>query len=88
MAELTLLQKMILKLIGGAVRKKMGNIIAFLQGRKTYLLSAIAILGAIVGYADNQLTLLQFIEAIMAALSISTLRAGISKSGPNNKPSQ
>jgi len=87
MAELTLLQKMILKLIGGAVRKKMGNIITFLQGKKTYLLSAIAILGAIIGYADNQLTLLQFIEAVMVALGMSSIRAGITKSGPNNKPS-
>jgi len=60
----------------------MDKIKAFLSGKKTYLVCAAAVLAAVVAYSQDQVTLIQLIEAILAAIGGMTLRAGIEKSGP------
>jgi hypothetical protein len=60
----------------------MQAILDFLNGKKTYLIAISGIILAIVGYASGTLTLPQFIEAVLAALGMSTLRAGVTKSSP------
>jgi hypothetical protein len=52
---------------------------AWLQGKKTYLVMIAAILGAIAGYATGELTVVQMIQAIMAALGLGALRSGVAK---------
>ena len=54
-------------------------IIAWLKGKKTYLLMAIAILTAITGVIDGSLSMAEFIQAIFTALGMITMRAGIAK---------
>lgn len=50
----------------------------FLQGKKTYLLCAQAIIGAIVGWQAGVITEVEAIKMIWEALTISTVRAGVS----------
>lgn len=59
---------------------KLFNVIrALLKGKKTYLISVIGIVGALTAFATGVLTMPQLIEAILVALGLSTLRAGITK---------
>lgn len=51
----------------------------WLQGKKTYLVSAVAILTALIAFANGALSILGLGEAILAALGLSTIRAAISK---------
>lgn len=60
----------------------LGKFQIWLRGKKTYLIALIAILGAILAYASDNMSLKEMIEAILAALGISGLRAGISKGAP------
>ncbi len=60
----------------------MQGIIDFLNGKKTYMVCVAAILTALVAWLNGALTLAQFVEAIFAAIGGITLRAGITKSGP------
>jgi hypothetical protein len=58
------------------------KILVFIAGKKTYIIATTGVVLAIVGLADGTLTTPQFIEAILAALGLSALRAGVTKSGP------
>ena len=49
----------------------------FLKGKKTYLITIVGILGALIAYADGGMTFIQMAEAILAALGLSALRAGV-----------
>lgn len=59
---------------------------SLLAGRKTYLLAVASILTALVAWADGNISNVQLIQAIYAALATITLRAGIAKAGPNLAP--
>jgi len=52
----------------------------WLSGKKTYLVCAAAILAAVIAYSQDQVTLIQLIEAVLAAIGGMTLRAGVTKS--------
>jgi hypothetical protein len=54
---------------------------AWLQGKKAYLVMVVAILSAILGYAEGQLTLVQMVSAILAAMGFGATRSAISKIG-------
>ena len=58
------------------------NLEGVLSGKKTYLVSAGAILTAIVGFLSGSLDLAGTVTAILAALGLASLRSGISK-GPS-----
>ena len=51
---------------------------AALSGKKAYLISAVAVLGALVGYSEGA-SLSDTIRLIFEAIAVTTLRAGISK---------
>lgn len=53
----------------------------FLSGKKTYLVCAVAILSALAAYSQDQVTLVQMVEAILAAITGMTLRSAVQKSG-------
>ena len=74
--ELWKLFKLILKL-----KSKESVMFSWLEGKKTYLLAAATILGAISTYLAGAITFMQLVEAVMAALTAMSLRAGITKSG-------
>lgn len=49
----------------------------WLNGKKTYLVAALAIATAAIGYYNGTLTAEQAIEAILLALGISGVRHGV-----------
>ena len=51
----------------------------WLQGKKTYLVAIGGIVAAIVAWANGALSGMGLIEAIIAALGLTSLRAAISK---------
>lgn len=57
-----------------------------LKGYKTYIVVAIAVLSAILGYFDGQLTLLQALQAIGLAVGIGGNRAIITAAAVLNSP--
>ena len=57
----------------------MKKIIEFLQGKKTYLVCAAALITALVAYLDGTMTVKEFVTAAFAALGGITLRAGVGK---------
>lgn len=57
----------------------MESIKAFLAGKKTYLVAASVVLGAIVAYSGGEADLGQTIQAIITAVLGATIRAGIGK---------
>ena len=57
-----------------------GHLRQFLAGKKTYLLMAAGILGAVIGWASGDLTTVQALGAILAALGISTVAARVTRS--------
>lgn len=61
--------------------KKKQNIAegGFLSGYKSYIIAGTAIIGAIGAYAVGELSLMQMLGSITAALGLSALRDGISK---------
>jgi len=59
------------------------KILEWLQGKKTYIICASAILGAIAAYVSKEIMLKEMIVAIVAALIAASTRAGITKSSPN-----
>jgi len=59
----------------------MDKVIEFLKGKKTYIVMIIGILTAIVGYVDGALPLAEFITAVLGAIGMMAMRAGVSKSG-------
>lgn len=56
------------------------NFIEKLKGKKAYLLLASAILGAIGAYLGDEMTFVQMVAAIWAAITGMAFRAGITKS--------
>ncbi len=58
-------------MIGRMERRKM------LKGKKTYVVAALAILGAVGAYLTGDMTLAQAIQAGITALLGATLRAGM-----------
>jgi hypothetical protein len=48
-------------------------------GKKTYILSCVALVTALVAWASGELTDVQFVTAIFVALQTMFLRAGIAK---------
>ena len=57
----------------------MEKILKAIDGKKTYLVAASAILTALVGYAEGAITLVQFIEAVFASIGLGTVRHAIKK---------
>lgn len=57
-----------------------------LKGYKTYVIVAIAVLSAVLGYFDGQLTLLQALQAIGLAVGIGGNRAIITAAAVLNSP--
>ncbi len=53
----------------------------WLQGYKTYIVAAGAILTALGAYLNGSISLSDLVSAIFAALTAMTLRAGIAKVG-------
>lgn len=49
----------------------------FLQGKKTYILMALSIIGALLSFATGQFTIMECITAIMFATGIGSLRADV-----------
>lgn len=60
----------------------MTNLIQFLQGKKTYLLAAAAIVYAIAGFYLGQFDAQTALQMVWAALTTGALRAGIAKVSP------
>lgn len=56
------------------------NAIEWLKGKKVYFLSVSAILAAVGAYLGAEITLIQMVQAIWAAILAMGLRAGITKS--------
>jgi len=52
---------------------------AWLQGKKTYLVMVGGVIAAVVGFLNKDLSLIQLISAIWAALGLGALRSGIEK---------
>jgi len=57
--------------------------IKLLSGYKTYIVCAGAILTALGAYASGSIDLTHLIQYVFSAIAGITLRAGITKSGPN-----
>lgn len=55
------------------------NLRVFLSGKKTYLVAAAGILTALAAYESGAITENELLLAVMNALGLSTLRAGVSK---------
>jgi len=51
----------------------------FLKGYKTYIVAAVSVVTAAVGWADGSLTAFAALQMILAALGVSALRAGVEK---------
>jgi hypothetical protein len=60
--------------------------IEFLKGKKTYIIAAGAILTALGGYLDGKLDGMALALAVMGALGLGTLRAGVAKGAPPTAP--
>lgn len=56
-----------------------GKIKEAISGWKTYIVMTVGILSALVGWSDESMTDIQFIEALFAAIGAMALRAGIAK---------
>ena len=59
----------------------MAKIIEFLKGKKTYLVAIVGILSAVVAYLNGSIDVIGLGSAILQALGISALRAGVSNTG-------
>lgn len=53
-----------------------------LSGKKTYLIGLGAILTALVAYSSGDLSIVQLVQSIVAAVMAMTIRAGVTKSNP------
>ena len=72
-----------LKLIAYAIRKvvpmdMINRIRKVLRGKKAYLAAAAGLLGALIAWADEQITGVGFLAALWAAVQACFIRAGIS----------
>lgn len=57
-----------------------------LAGKKTYITAALGILTAVAGYVTGTIEIKELVEAIFIGITAMTMRAGITKSGPADKP--
>lgn len=57
----------------------MQRVQTFLQGKKTYLMAVIGLLGALVAWADSQIDLMSLLAAAWAAIQTCFIRAGINR---------
>jgi len=55
----------------------MNKIRAFLKGKKAYMTAAIGLLGAVVAWADGQISGMGLLTALWAAAQACFIRAGI-----------
>lgn len=53
-----------------------GSVIDWLQGKKTYLIAASAILTAVIAYLNKSISLTELVAAIYAAIAGMSLKAG------------
>lgn len=53
---------------------------AYLDGKKTYILSVAGMISAVAAWITGELNFVQAVEAFLLAASVGTLRAGVSKS--------
>ena len=60
----------------------LSKIKAALAGFKTYIVAGAAIATALVAWSGDSISTTQLIEAIFAAITAMTIRAGVAKSGP------
>ena len=51
----------------------------WLQGKKAYIVMLSGIIAALLGYLDGQLTIMQALTALWAALGLGAIRSGIGK---------
>ena len=66
----------------------MSGFIAWLQGKKTYILVILGVAALLVQWVSGDISFLQFVQSdqfveLLALLGIGALRAGVTKSGPN-----
>lgn len=59
----------------------MGAIREWLKGKKTYVLAAVTIVGAVVAWSQGEIEADKLAEAIVAALMAMTIRAGMATEG-------
>lgn len=59
------------------------KILEWLKGKKTYIVGISAIVAALASYATGNIESSEMIKLIVAAILAMTMRAGITKSGPN-----
>lgn len=50
---------------------------AYLQGKKTYLIAAIAVLSALLAFASGTADLFETVNTILIALGLGSLRSGV-----------
>lgn len=49
----------------------------FLQGYKTYIIAAAAVLAAVASFATGELTLVEAVQSALLGVGLGTLRAGV-----------
>ena len=55
----------------------LASIRAFLQGKKAYITAVIGVLGAVAAWASGQITNMELLVAIWAAVSMIFIRSGV-----------
>lgn len=69
--------KIVLKIKG--VKDMLSKLRGSLDGKKTYIVGIVAVLGVILAWLNNSMTDIEAVKAIIEALMGMTIRAGISK---------
>ena len=54
----------------------------FLKGKKTYLVAAVGVLGAVITWADGSIDMMGLLGAVWAAVMGCFIRAGVGKAEP------
>jgi len=57
----------------------MSDVKSFLAGKKTYLVSIAGIIGAVIAYSQNEITLGTLLQMVLTALSASALKSAVKK---------
>jgi hypothetical protein len=61
------------------MENRMDNFREFLKGKKTYITAVIGLLGAVVAWADGQMTGMALLAAVWAVAQTVFIRAGVAK---------
>lgn len=56
-------------------------VLEFLQGKKTYIVMALGVGGALVGFLNGELNSTQAVVAALGACGLGALRSGVTKAG-------